>query len=664
MGERTICKCCGTECDHTICQNCFLSFFLNSPERVSFAFETRLPNFSKLKQVKVLDLFRTSVATININDFPELTMLRVSRCINLTKVHLTNVPSLIVLDLSANKELTSISIDECVSSIISLDLSYCENLTTMPITSYESVQYVSIRHTRISELAEFPKTRYLDISSTYISDLSNVEDMKELEIIVLDHMLNIDDLDMSMLTYLPKLRAIQSDIQNVSFPNWNPDTHLSQIWLQNCKNVSDLEEILTKKEQDNPENITFDALLPNNVLLGNKFKDKIIYDPHDSWHRSCRLLYGPWPSPPCYQKPLRVIHYPDPLPERYPVKKVISSIAGAIFGASVADTIMLFVERQTPEFLNFFLEGNLDITWSHPRVTRRGVDYCRGGITDNAVNLMLTIRTLISKGSDHIASDLSKRIKEYLLEGLPELPLSVLSAQHPPSVSKIVRDKNFNSDPVSAAKKYWENSGETPNGNDALTRSVITGCFVFWDEDKVAANAEKLCRITHYDPRCAFSSVCLALMISRLIRRRCGEIESIDINKLVDDSVKYVNDLTPYMVSEIHKFTHVDDLSQLNLKNYSPLVLQAIGCAIWALKMDYSYVEGLETIVRAGGDASTNSFVLGAVIGAKDGLGGIPIDLMQYFWKGAGIHRDIVALFKAMKIDFKMPEYEEYFQMV
>ena len=80
--------------------------------------------------------------------------------------------------------------------------------------------------------------------------------------------------------------------------------------------------------------------------------------------------------------------------------------------------------------------------------------------------------------------------------------------------------------------------------------------------------------------------------------------------------------------------------------------------------MDYSYVEGLETIVRAGGDASTNSFVLGAVIGAKDGLGGIPIDLMQYFWKGAGIHRDIVALFKAMKIDFKMPEYEEYFQMV
>lgn len=660
MGESTTCKICGIESPHSICPNCFISFFSSSSDRISFSFETKLPNFSKLKNVKVLDLFRTSVATINMDNFQELRSLRVSHCQNLTKVNLTNIPSLLVLDLSANKELSSFTADSCVSKIVALDISYCENLTSMPMTEYKSLKYITIRHTRISSLIKCPKVRYLDISSTNITNLSNVENMKDLEIIILDHMLKIDTIDMSPFTYLPKLRSIQSDIKNISFSNWNTDTNLSQIWFLNSKNISNLEDILIQKEK---ENSSFDAILPNNLLLGNRFRKKITIDSKSSWHDPSRLLYGPWPSPPCYLKPIKRITSSFPVPDKYPQKSVISTICGAIFGASVTDSVMLFVERQTLESLNFFLEGDLDMTWSHPRVTRRGIDYCRGGITDNTAELMLTIRALISKDNNHICIDLAKKLKEFFTEGLPEFQLCVLAASHAPSVSKIVRDKIFTSDPTRAARKYWENSGETPNGNDALTRSVATGCFIFWDEDKVADNAQKLCRITHYDPRCAFSSVCLALTISRLIRWRCGEINEFDADKVVEDSIKYVHDLTPYMIGEIHQFTQVDDLAKLNLKNYQPLVLQAIGCALWILKMGYNYVQGLEIIIRAGGDASTNSVICGAVLGAKYGLGGIPIDLMQFFWKGAGVYRDLTAMFKVMGIDFAMPNYDEYFVM-
>lgn len=663
MTEKTICKCCGAECEHTICPNCFLPFFSNSPDRVSFSFETRLPNFAKLKQVKVLDFFRTSVATINLNDFPELTAFRVSHCLNLTKVHLSNMPSLRVLDLSANKELTSFTADECISKVVSLDLSYCENLASMPEVTYESLQYVSIRHTRISELEDFPKARYLDISSTYISDLTNVGQMKELEIIVLDHMLNIEELDMAPLTFLPKLRTIQSDISNLSFSIWDEKTNLSELWFQNSKSVSDLKDILTSKEQEDPTNIKFDAYLPDNLLLGNKFKNKIDHHSLNTWHDPYRHLYGPWPTPPCYQKPIRRIATSVPIPDKYPLKTVISCISGAIFGCSVIDSVMLFVERQSPESLNFFLEGDLDITWSYPRSTRRGIDYSRGGISDNTAGVMLTMRSLFSKSGAHIGIDLAQKIKEFLQEGFPEFPLNVLASTHAPSVSKIVRDKEFTTNPINAAKKYWEITGETPSGNDALPRSVATGCFAFWDEDRVADNSEKLCRITHYDPRCAFASVCFALMISRIIKWRCGEIDQIDLEKLVDDSVNYVKDLTPYMIAEIKKFTIIDDLNQLNLKNYSPLALQAIGCAIWALKKNFNYVQAIEIIIRSGGDAATNSFVLGAIMGAKDGLGGIPIDLLHFFWKGAGVYRDLVAFFKSMNITFEMPNYEDFFTM-
>lgn len=665
MGEISKCKICGTESMHTICPNCFISFFSNSPDRVSFAFEMKIPNFSQLKHVKVLDLFRTSIATVNMNDFQELIMLRVSHCHNLTKVNLTNIPSLTVLDLSANKELISFTADKCISKIIALDLSYCENLTSMPNTKYESLQYISVRHTRISELVNCPKARFLDISSTNITNLSYVEKMKYLEIIILDHMLRIDAIDMSSLTSLPKLKTIQSDIKNISFTKWNDDNNLSQIWLQKSKSVLDLNDILIQKEKENPDKINFSAYLPDNILLGNKFKNRITTESPSTttWRDPYRLLYGPWPIPPCYQKPLRRMISPLTIPSEYSVKNVISSISGSIFGCTVADTAMLFVERQPLESLNFFLEGVLDITWSHPRMTRRGVEHCRGGITDNTAVLMLSIRSLISKDSLHLCSDFAKRLKEFITTGLPEFQLSLAASTHAPSVSKIVRDPSFTSDPTNAAKKYWRSSGETPNGNDALTRAVVAGCFIFWDEDKVADNAQKLCRVTHYDPRCAFSAVCIALTIARIIKWRCGIIDQIEIEKIIDDSAKYVKDLTPYMEAEARLFTQADSLEKLNLKSFAPLALQAVGCAFWALRKNLRYVEAMEAIVKAGGDAATNCVVVGAVIGAKCGIGGIPIDLMQFFWKGSGVCRDLIALFKSMDIDFKMPQYDEYFTM-
>lgn len=663
MSEISTCKLCGNKSSHGICSNCFVSFFSNSPDRVSFAFESKIPNFSQLHHVKVLDLFRTSIATINMNDFQELSMLRVSHCHNLTKVNLTNVPSLTVLDLSANKELITFTADKCISNIIALDLSYCENLKSMPTSKYDSLQYISIRHTRISELINCPKARFLDISSTNITNLSNVDKMKNLEIIVLDHMLKIENIDLSSLTYLPKLNTIQSDIKNISFSKWNENNSLSQIWLQKSKSVLNLNEILIQKEKEHQNKINFSAYLPNDLLLGNKFKNRIVSPSQTTWIDSYRSLYGPWPPPPCYQKPQRRINSPYPLPSEYPMKKVISSISGSIFCATVTDSLFLFVERQSIETLHFFLRGSIDITWSHPIMTRRGIDHCRGGITDNSVYLLLAIRTLISKDSFHICTDFAKKLKEYLTYGLPEFQLSLQNSSHPPSILKIARDTNFTNDPMNASKKYWQTTGETSSGNDALTRAVVAGCFIFWDEEKVVDNAQKLCRVTHYDPRCAFAAVCIAITVSRLIRWRCGMLDQVEIENVIDDSAAYVKDLTPYMAAEARTFANVDSLDKLNLKNFAPLSLQAVGCALWALKNNLRYVEAMEAIISAGGDAATNCVIVGAVIGAKYGLGGIPIDLMQFFWNGAGVYKDLISLFKAMNIDFSMPNYDEYFTM-
>lgn len=658
MNER--CKICGSPCTHTICSNCFTPFFTYSQNEVSFAFEMKLPDLSKLKTVRVIDFFRTPIAALNLTDFPNLNKFRASHCPNLVKVTIMNAPNLQVLDLSANKELTSFSSDANVRNIISFDISYCENLSMIPNYEYELSEYVILRHTRISILPKFPKCKFLDISSTNIKDFSNIFEMEQLETIILDHMLKIENLDLSFFSYLPKLNVIETDIAFVTCENWNRESTLSQFWLQNCRSTSNLKEILIEKEGKN-EN--FSAILPKGEFLGQKFRYNYKDTISPSWQSSCRLLYGPWPCPPCYQKPARINRSRYPIPARYNKNIVIASIAGSIFGATVADSLMLYIERQTIECINFLLQGDLDITWSHPRITRRGIDFHRGGFTDNTVMILLTIRSLISKDGKFVDADLSRKIKFYFEEGLAEHQMNVCSTTHAPSVSKIVRDPQFTSKPFEAAKKYWRMSGETPSGNDALTRSLIPGCFLFWDENSLKEASHNICRVTHYDPRCAFASVCLSLLIARLIKFRCGEIPEVDLDLVIEDSIKSIADLTPYMIAEIHKFTNIDELSQLNLKNYSPLALQAIGCALWVLKRNLKYTEGIEIILHAGGDVSTNAAVVGSVLGAKWGLGGIPIDVMEFFWEGAAVYKDLVSMLAIMDIDFKMPSYEDYYRM-
>ncbi|OHT01057.1 hypothetical protein TRFO_01614 [Tritrichomonas foetus] len=658
MSHNSRCKACGKTSDKSICQKCFIPFNSSSDDRVSFAFAMKVPDFSKLKNVEVLDLFRTSIASLNMSDFPRIKKIRAARCLNLNRVNLQKMPNLEVIDFSANKELIQITADK-LPNLVAFDVSFCEKLISIPNIKYPALNFLSTRHTKISELPDTPNILFLDISSTNIENIENIQNYDKLEIFIFDRM-KFTSFNICQLSNLPNLNVIQSDVENVlnnsSEFQWNPNTKLTQIWLNNSKTV----------EEFPIDNEKMSVMLPNEDLRGLKFKS-----PHEAgeWHYAARKVYGPWPLPPCYQRKPRISRSKFAIPSNFDHHRAVISILGSIFGATVADTISLFVERQKPEVINFMLEGTIDSTWSHPRITRRAVELPRGGITDNTAMMLMIMRSLTGRDGKFLETDLAKRIKEYVNEGMTENQLHIIG--HSASVTKIVRDPQFSSDPSAAAKKYWMQSGETPSGNDALTRSVVPGCFQFWDDKSVCENSEIVCKTTHFDPRCRFAAVCISLMVARFIQIRSSTkkdekkciSELFDVDQCINDAISAVKDLTPYMIQEIRKFTDVDDLNRLGLCNFTPLVLQALGCAVWALKSGLQYKDGVEAILRAGGDAATNAAVVGAVLGAKWGLSAIPIDLMWYFWCGAPVEYDTKTFLKLMDIDFQMPTYEEYFTM-
>ena len=146
------------------------------------------------------------------------------------------------------------------------------------------------------------------------------------------------------------------------------------------------------------------------------------------------------------------------------------------------------------------------------------------------------------------------------------------------TTAKILSLYEYEDSPYEVARIMWERSGKNNAGNGGVMRTSVVG---LWNEN-VAENAERICRLTHADPRCIGSCV---------------------------------------TISEIINFLVWQDLDDEQTMGYT---LKTMGCAVWCLYHVENFVEGLLKVVNAGGDADTNAAVACAVLGAKYGKKGIP----------------------------------------
>ena len=636
------CRACGAESDFAICGKCFVPLFGDSPSRVSFAFVTKLPNFSSLKHVEVLDVYRSSIAYVDMTEFGQLERLRISHCANLTRVCLKGAPRLRALDLSGNKKLATFEGDG-FPALEALDLSFCENLGSFPDVEYPRLEYLSLRKTRVGDLRRAPVLKYLDVSASGVSDWSRVLEFEELEVLVFESM-QVKEIELRDLWKVPKLKTLQTDVKVVVFEDCE-ETSLARLWMPYCDEVRNL--------QHNPR---FSAALPGHEMIGEKFEQ---LTSSGSWKQAYIQLFGPWPVPPNDKKALMKATTVFQCPfERK--DKAAHHVAGAIFGMALGDCLSMHACRDESEYLKFVYEKPLDITWSYPRTTRRDIDHFRAGFTDNSCLMLLYMRSIVAKRGTLDVKDLSKRMKEWAMEGLYEHPgFGVIT--HHPTIMKVVGATNFTANPIECSHQYWLDSGKTKAGSSALARSVASGCFMFWDEQQVMRNTETFCRMTHYDPRCVYCSVCFAMIISRLVQWRCGTSEKFDLNSAIHDSFAYVQDMSEEERHEVDQFIFADDLNDLDFHTPAFASLQALGCAIWVLKQDLSFTEGIELIGTTKGDTNCNTAAAAAVLGAKWGFSGIPFDLLHYFWFGGIVYRDLFPFLQMMGLTLELPARIEEF---
>ncbi len=198
------------------------------------------------------------------------------------------------------------------------------------------------------------------------------------------------------------------------------------------------------------------------------------------------------------------------------------------------------------------------------------------------------------------------------------------------TVASVVFSPDFLSDPHGAARHVWEASGRESAANGGVMRTAILGIWDYRHPDRIRGNAEAVCKVTHYDPRCAGSCVLICLAISALLQ---GQDSEAIFRQAYAEADGYDPRIRPYLDRAL------DSLEALDLdEGLDPeaggsgkigYTLKTLGAGFWALKYAASYREGILQVIGEGGDADTNAAVAGAVLGARFGFSQLPQKLVD-----------------------------------
>jgi ADP-ribosylglycohydrolase len=193
------------------------------------------------------------------------------------------------------------------------------------------------------------------------------------------------------------------------------------------------------------------------------------------------------------------------------------------------------------------------------------------------------------------------------------------------TVRSVVFSPDFLNNPTLVAKQIWEESGRQVAANGGVMRTSVLGIWDYPFPTKVKHNAEQVCQITHYDPRCLGSCVAVCLAIATLLQ---GES---NIDSLVGAIATEVSAYDP-SIQEYFNLASLTSLDALDLdEGLNPgenggtgYTLKSLGAGFWALLHAKSYEDGILQIIHEGGDADTNAAVAGALLGARFGFHSFP----------------------------------------
>lgn len=173
------------------------------------------------------------------------------------------------------------------------------------------------------------------------------------------------------------------------------------------------------------------------------------------------------------------------------------------------------------------------------------------------------------------------------------------------------------------AERIWESRcdrGQRPLGNGAAMRIAPLGLAYAGDLARIASLAAEDAAITHWDPICRQTSGAIALLAAAMVR---GE----------RDPISFASNHAGPLDAEVAEAWEPMPLEALAARGLDGpdmgSTLLALKVAVSIIHAGFSFADALPWVLRQGGDTDTNGAIVGALLGARDGMTAIPLEWRQ-----------------------------------
>ena len=164
--------------------------------------------------------------------------------------------------------------------------------------------------------------------------------------------------------------------------------------------------------------------------------------------------------------------------------------------------------------------------------------------------------------------------------------------------------------------KHWSESGIANSyGNGTAMRAAPFGVW-FRNDLKTLVEIVKVdSAITHASEEAEAGAIAIALAAAFAANRDTKNLSERICDQLPESKVKTV----VHSLTSLVDAKHIAPSAALSILGTKADVRQTVPAALYCFMRCKTYWDGVETAIRAGGDADTTAAIVGALFGARDG---------------------------------------------
>ena len=291
-------------------------------------------------------------------------------------------------------------------------------------------------------------------------------------------------------------------------------------------------------------------------------------------------------------------------------------VVGCALGAALGDALGAPFE---------FLHGR-NVPSPVPALELPWMNLPPGSTTDDTAMARNLMRSLAERrGFD--PEDLIRRHVEWVRSDPPDVGALT---------GRVLRRAAGGEDAAAVAREVWEQRGpEVSAGNGSVMYCPPLGLAYAHRPERLTELAPTLSALTHFDGRCRTAVLAVTLAVAALARGEGAESAARLALGAVEDLEG--GEELEFLVGAAAGSRPIDGPDQ-------GFCLFTAGVAFQALLRGGDVETELRRVVALGGDTDTNAAVAGALLGARDGVGGLPIDWLGRLRDAGAIRAEAEAL--------------------